>query len=119
MKTCEYIDLETGRVCGRPAEELAVVTAEGWVRLCTERHADITGPVFNRILEEKLLLEELAEERARNVEAALGRVTRIVEVDYRPGKLPLKGRYRLIYDERFWGDFQKDSPVLVSVRGIN
>ena len=115
MKTCEYIDLETGRVCGRPAEELAVVSAEGWVRLCTERHADTTQAVIDRILEEKLLLEE----RARNVEAALGRVTRIVEVDYRPGKLPLKGRYRLIYDERFWGDFQKDSPVWVSVRGIN
>ncbi len=116
MKTCEHIDLETGRVCGRPAGEWAVIFGgRGSLTLCVDRHADTPDVVLDRIYAERLVLKE----RARNVEAALGRVTRIVEVDYRPGKSPLKGRYRLIYDERFSGDFQKVSPVLVSVRGIN
>ena len=103
-------------MCGRPAGEWAVIFGgRGWLTLCLERHANTPGVVLERIFAEKLLLRY----RARNVEAALGRVTRIVEVDHRPEKTPVKAMFRLIYDERFWGDFHDHSPVLVSVRGIN
>ena len=116
MNPCEHIGLETGRVCGRPAGEWAVIFGgRGWLTLCLDRHANTPCVVLERIFKEKLLLRE----RARNAEAALGRITRIVEVDYRRGNTPVQWMFRLIYDERFWGDFHDHSPVLVSVRGIN